>query len=176
MKKNAIILLIMIFMFLFFGCVQSVSPDEGYLRIHIRANSNYPCDQEVKLVVRDSLVKYLSPLLSEAQNKEDAEKIVISHIPVIEKATDELLYSCGYFYGCEVKVDTEYFGKRRYENVVLEEGYYRAVIVNLGTGKGNNWWCVAFPPLCFTYDDYENVNYKSILLEVVKKYSDKEGK
>ena len=89
---------------------------------------------------------------------------------------DELLYSCGYYYGCEVYVDTEYFDKRSYENLTLEEGYYKAIIVNLGTGKGKNWWCVAFPPLCFTSEDYDNVNYKSILYEIVKKYSDKEKK
>ena len=176
MKKNAVILLVIIlFLVAASGCVRTITPSDGYLRIHIRASSNASCDQEIKLVVRDSLVKYLSPLLSEAQTRKEAEQIITGHIYEIEKATNELLYSCGYFYGCEVRVDTEYFERRRYENLVLEEGYYRAVIVNLGTGKGDNWWCVAFPPLCFTYDDYENVNYKSILAEVVKKYLDEEG-
>ena len=176
MKKNIALILILILLAFAAGCVQTISPSDGYLRIHIRANSNLDCDQEVKLAVRDSLVKYLTPLLSEAETRIDAEKIILSRITEIEKITNELLYSCGYFYGCNATVDTEYFEERSYGDLVLKEGYYRAVILNLGTGEGKNWWCVAFPPLCFTSDDYDNINYKSILLEVVKKYSEKEEK
>ena len=76
-----------------------------------------------------------------------------------------------------MRVDTEYFETRSYGDLTLDEGYYRAVIVELGTGEGKNWWCVAYPPLCFTLsENYENINYRSILYEVVKKYLDKEGK
>lgn len=180
MKKNALFVLTLMTMVLtlifMFGCIEYGTDEDDYLRIHIRANSNLPCDQEVKLAVRDSLVQYLSPLLSEARTREEAEKIIISHIPEIETVTNELLYSCGYYYGCEAEVNTEYFEKKRYGNLELEAGYYRAVILNLGTGEGQNWWCVAFPPLCFTSDDYDNINYKSILYEIIKKYSKKEGK
>lgn len=177
MKKNIAICTLIIFtLLLLFGCVGIGRENPDFLRIHIRANSDSQCDQEVKLTVRDSLIGYLSPLLRNAKTRNSAEKIIIAHKDGIEKAVDELLYSCGYYYGCEVYVDTEYFDKRSYENLTLEEGYYKAIIVNLGTGKGKNWWCVAFPPLCFTSEDYDNVNYKSILYEIVKKYSDKEKK
>ncbi len=175
MKKNIAVLLVVIIMVLMlFGCVTKAMPNPDFLRIHIRANSNAQGDQEVKLAVRDSLIGYLSPLLRNAKTRKEAEKIVLSHAVDIERAVDELLYSCGYFYGCSLVVDTEYFEKRTYENLTLEEGFYRAIILNLGTGNGKNWWCVAFPPLCFVSEDYDNVVYKSILYEIVKKYSEKE--
>ena len=79
MKKNALFILTLMTMLLtlifMFGCIEYGTNEDDYLRIHIRANSNLPCDQEVKLAVRDSLVQYLSPLLSEARTREEAEKI-----------------------------------------------------------------------------------------------------
>lgn len=152
-------------------------PDETYLRIHIRANSDEKSDQEIKLAVRDEMIEYLSPLLSPASSRREAEKIVLSHREELRNATDEFLTKCGFDYGCEVSVRTEYFDERSYGDLTLSEGYYRAVVVELGSGLGKNWWCVAFPPLCFTLDEnYENAVYKSYLYEIVKKYLQKEGK
>lgn len=148
-----------------------------YLRIHIRANSDLDADQEVKLVVRDSVIEYLSPFLCKVKTRKEAENVVLSHVNELQRQIDELLYSCGFFYGCSVRVDTEFFEKRSYGDLTLDAGYYRAVIVDLGTGEGHNWWCVAFPPLCFTLsENYENAQYRSILYDVVKKYLDKEEK
>lgn len=170
MKKLLSILFLILFLFpCLAGC--SEKEDPNYLRIHIRANSDSPDDQEIKLVVRDSVVEYLSPLLQSAKTRQEAEKIVLSHVDKLEKQIDELLFSCGYFYTCSVRIDTEFFEEKTYGDLTLEKGYYRAVIVALGTGEGKNWWCVAFPPLCFALgEDYQNIQYKSIVYEVVKKY------
>lgn len=177
--KRKIVLLFCLILFcssLFCGCLkEKENPD--YLRIHIRANSDRKQDQEVKLVVRDSVIAYLSPFLQKAATRQEAEEIVLSRVNELRKEIDELLYSCGFFYGCDIRVDTEYFDTRSYGELTLTEGYYRAVIVDLGDGEGHNWWCVAFPPLCFTLsEDYENIQYKSIVYEVVRKYLEREGK
>ncbi len=37
-----------------------------------------------------------------------------------------------------------------YGNITLAAGKYDAVKIIIGEGKGKNWWCVLFPPLCFT--------------------------
>ena len=150
-------------------------PIDGILRIHIRASSDSSSDQEVKLVVRDSVIEFLSPYLEKAKDSSDAEKIVRNLSSKMKNMIDEVLYSCGFFYGCEINIGTEFFEKKSYGEFTFESGYYRAVIVNLGTGKGRNWWCVAFPPLCFTLgEDYENINYKSILWEIIKKERENE--
>ena len=68
---------------------------------------------------------------------------------------------------------SEYFPTRCYDDVVLESGEYDSLIVELGSGTGDNWWCVAYPPLCFvnaTDDGTENVVYRSKLLEIIKSF------
>ncbi|MBR1624761.1 MAG: stage II sporulation protein R [Clostridia bacterium] len=157
------------------GCEEKV--DGKYLRIHIRANSDGAEDQEIKLVARDGVIEYLTPFLSDARNRREAERIVLDHKEGISSVVNETLSRCGFTYGCNVRVGTEFFDERTYGDLTLPEGYYRAVIVELGSGEGKNWWCVAFPPLCFTLDEgYKNMQYKSILYEIVKKYLKREGK
>lgn len=178
-KKVCIVLFIGIFLvsvfMCFFGC--DALADETYLRIHIRANSNEKADQEIKLAVRDGVIGYLSPLLSDAKTRKQAERIVLSHQSDLQEFIDEYLLQCGFSYRSAVSVRTERFDERTYGTLTLPEGYYRAVIVDLGTGEGKNWWCVAFPPLCFTLDEnYENATYKSFLYEIIRKYLAKEGK
>lgn len=175
-KVFSFLCLSMLFLCALGGCLQQ-RENSDYLRIHIRANSDRNVDQEVKLVVRDCVIDYLSPLLQSAKTRSEAEHIVLTHVPELENEIDELLYSCGFFYGCNVVIDTEFFDKRSYGELTLDEGYYRAIIIDLGTGKGHNWWCVAFPPLCFTLsENYDNIQYRSIVCDVVKKYLEKEEK
>jgi stage II sporulation protein R len=175
MKKIiAAFIVILMLLCALIGCAQAANSDTDYLRIHIRADSNEKADQEIKLVVRDSVIEYLSPYLSKAENAVQAEKIVKAHAEDLEAMIDELLFSCGFTYTAHVVIDTEYFEKNTYGDLVLDSGYYRAVIVNLGSGSGKNWWCVAYPPLCFTLgEDYDNVNYKSILYEIIKNKENK---
>ena len=69
------------------------------------------------------------------------------------------------------RVSCEYFPSRNYNGTIFEADYYDALIVNLGSGEGNNWWCVAYPPLCFVGEETGgNVVYKSKLLELINKY------
>ena len=73
------------------------------------------------------------------------------------------------------KIDKEKFPTRSYENVTLEEGVYDALIIELGSGKGDNWWCIVYPPLCFVNKsdvDAQNIQYQSYLIEIIKKYFD----
>ena len=125
----------------------------------------------------EKIMMMFTPFLSDARNRREAERIVLDHKEGISSVVNETLSRCGFTYGCNVRVGTEFFDERTYGDLTLPEGYYRAVIVELGSGEGKNWWCVAFPPLCFTLDEgYKNMQYKSILYEIVKKYLKREGK
>ena len=66
------------------------------------------------------------------------------------------------------KLNNEYFPTRAYDDLVLENGYYDALIIELGSGKGDNWWCVVYPPLCFA-DCTQKIEYKSKFLEIINK-------
>lgn len=142
------------------GCGQAA---EDPIRIHIRANSNTAADQSVKLLVRDNVVSYLTPKLENAADKSDAYEIISGSLTKINGIAKEVLNKNGFSYGATVRLNNEYFPARSYDGVVFDSGWYDALIVELGTGEGDNWWCVAYPPLCFYGND--SVEYTSLIKE-----------
>ena len=146
---------------------------EEYLRIHVRANSDSEEDQAVKYAVRDEIVNLLAPLVISCENKKALQNALKSHIPDIERTAESVLLERGFNYGCSAAVTAENFPARIYGDVTLEEGYYDALIVNLGSGKGDNWWCVVYPPLCFTGTGGGEFGYKSRIAEIIRKWREK---
>ena len=151
------------------GCTKD---NEGVVRIHIRANSNSVDDQEIKLCVRDSVIDYITPLIAECNNSEDVKDILTLHLNDIQHVADGVLEHNGYDYVSKANIRNEYFPTRVYEDNVFPADYYDALIIELGCGVGDNWWCVAYPPLCFVGDDCEgdSIKYKSKLIELINKY------
>ena len=143
---------------------------EEYLRIHIRANSNEEQDQGVKYAVRDVLLDYLTPLIAECKSKKALQNTLKQHIVEIESVADGVLLSKGFDYKSKVEITAEEFPTRVYQDLTLTAGYYDAIIVNLGSGEGNNWWCVAYPPLCFTGEESGNFKYKSKIAEIISEW------
>ncbi len=144
-----------------------------YLRIHVRANSNTETDQAVKYAVKDAIVKYLTPYLAECDTKSKAEKVIKDSLGGIEAVADKMLKAEGFEYSSKAKINNEKFPTRTYGEVTLEGGYYDALIVELGDGKGDNWWCVVYPPLCFTGSGSGYV-YRSKILDIIKDFYKKE--
>lgn len=145
-------------------------PKEEYLRIHIRANSNEEQDQSVKYAVRDSIIDYLTPLIVECKTKKALQNTLKQHILELERVADGVLSNAGFDYKSKVKITAEEFPTRVYQDLTLSAGYYDAIIVNLGTGEGNNWWCVAYPPLCFTGEEGGSFKYKSKIAEIISEW------
>lgn len=141
-----------------------------YLRLHIRANSNSQEDQRVKYMVKDAIVEALIPLLSEAETKDDAKKIVSDNFEYINSVADGVLKAEGFSYSANSKITTEEFPTRTYENITLEAGEYEAVIIELGSGTGDNWWCLVYPAFCFTKTkNSTNYVYISKIWEIIEK-------
>ena len=139
------------------------------VRIHIRANSNSGGDQTVKLKVRDEITEYLTLKLEGCADKSDALKILSAEQSNLTKIAESVLKGYGYDYKASVLLKTEYFEERGYDGYTFPAGEYDALIINLGSGEGDNWWCVAFPPLCFvpTVNDGEKIVYKSWVKEIL---------
>lgn len=144
-----------------------------YVRIHIRANSDSDLDQSIKLEVRDSVVAYLVPLLKDCKNAAQAKKIIGGRLDDICAAADERLGGAGYT--AKARLCKEDFPKKSYGSLTLQAGSYDALVLELGEGVGENWWCVAFPPLCFVAQDEEGVVYKSKIMEIIQKNKDKKN-
>ena len=118
------------------------------LRLHIRANSDSEADQDLKLKVRDAVLKNTGVQFNKCTNLEEA--IIAAHDSVDEiKATaEQVVRENGYNYEIEVEIGEAYFDTREYENFTLPAGFYNSVIIKIGKAQGKNWWCVMFPSLC----------------------------
>ena len=114
------------------------------VRLHVIAASDEPEEQELKLRVRDSVLEYLAPLLEESESSEDAQSVISKNLGSIQQAASR----CAEGRRVCVTLGSEYYPTREYESFTLPAGQYRSLRVILGEGKGHNWWCVVFPPLC----------------------------
>ncbi len=123
------------------------------IRLRVIANSDSPIDQRVKLKVRDRIIKITEPLLLKVEDPAKAEKIILSNLKLIERnAADELLKN-GLRMPVKVNIGKYNFPDVRYPFGVLPAGEYKGLRVVLGEGKGKNWWCVLYPPLCLLAPD-----------------------
>ena len=143
LKLSLIFLLITIFIFI---SARSYSKNmfknisNNFLRLHVVANSDSTEDQILKYKIRDAVIDYMKPYFSNITNL--AKKI----------ATDN-----GYTYPVTVFIGNFYFPTKEYSEIILPEGYYDALKIELGDAKGQNWWCVMFPSLCII--DSNNLNF-----------------
>ncbi|MDE6035371.1 MAG: stage II sporulation protein R [Ruminococcus sp.] len=116
------------------------------LRLHILAESDNPYDQNLKLQVRDELLK--SGILNDAENLSEAENIATEKLPEIVRISENTLRKNG----CDLPVTAEitdmYFDERVYGDITMPEGDYKALRIKIGSASGHNWWCVMYPPLC----------------------------
>ncbi len=167
----SIVGIVLIFILCPMGGLASRQESE-YLRIHIRANSNSQVDQNVKYKVKDAVVDALIPLLADIDDFEEAKRVMSANFGMIENVADRVLKENGFSYGCKAQIDNEYFPTRVYDNITLKEGFYDALILRLGSGEGDNWWCLVYPAFCFTNSSNSaNIVYISKIWEKLKLYT-----
>lgn len=119
-------------------------------RLHIRANSNSPEDQATKLAVRDALLPFTSALFADCEGLPDAVRVAEDERDAITAHINSSLSDLGADYEARIRIGKEDFPERNYAGEVYPAGEYTALIVELGEGTGDNWWCVLFPSLCLS--------------------------
>ncbi|SET07830.1 stage II sporulation protein R [Anaerobranca gottschalkii] len=156
---------------------------EEILRIHIIANSNNPKDQFVKYLVRDRVLKEYSQELKNLKGIKEIEKFIGNNLQDIEDLAGNVLIENGLAYGAHGELGNFDFPTRLYLDTVYPKGQYKALKIILGEGKGDNWWCVMFPPLCLVGEIEEKgvfaepsgeiedveVEYEYFILNLLKK-------
>ncbi|MBH5320544.1 stage II sporulation protein R [Paenibacillus sp. GSMTC-2017] len=123
-------------------------PEEA-IRLRILANSDSASDQLIKRVVRDEIVKTMNSWATGPVTIEEARETIQNNMPDIERVVSNVLKSRGYTYTFTAELGMVDFPTKMYGNKVYPAGLYEALLVTIGEGKGQNWWCVLFPPLCF---------------------------
>lgn len=129
---------------------RTISSDPSQLiRLHILANSDSDEDQRIKLQVRDAVNAYMAPMLSKAPTAAAARQIVAEERENILRIAQATVLENGVDYPVSLQTGWFDFPLRSYGTFVLPAGRYEAVRILIGEGRGQNWWCVLFPPLCF---------------------------
>lgn len=155
-KKIIALCVIFSVIFLYAGAVSvkhnediKESIEQKLIRLHVVANSDSPEDQDLKRRVKDQIIKEMSTKLKDSKSLDQTRKIIKENIPNIEKIAQEEIKRSGKNYPVKAVLGTFSFPTKNYGPITLPAGSYEALKVVIGEGKGANWWCVLFPPLCF---------------------------
>ena len=164
MKKLLIILSIIITIL----CINKpVTIPKESIRFRIIANSDSIEDQTLKKEILNNLSKELSNT-SNLTSIEESRKYIKRELPLFTEIVDKTLKDNNSDKNFHINYGKNYFPEKTYKNVIYPEGEYESLVITLGEGKGQNFWCVLFPPLCLI--DEDNIEYKSIIKEVIDKY------
>lgn len=118
-------------------------------RLHVIANSDSVEDQNLKYKVRDELIEYMKSLSSNYSNKQEAILVAKEHINDFKQIALNVINKEGFNYDVNIDIGNFQFPTKNYGDITFPSGFYDALKVQIGNAKGQNWWCVMFPPLCF---------------------------
>ncbi len=121
---------------------------DAVVRLHVLANSDTAEDQALKLCVRDVVLLSSTELFADTTTRKQAEQKIQAALPKIQKVAEACVREQGYDYSVTAKLTEAYFSTRTYESGTFPAGRYKTVQIVIGEGKGKNWWCVMYPPLC----------------------------
>lgn len=146
--------------------VPAYNPD-NLIRLHVVAHSDSLPDQALKNRVRDAVVDAVTTVFVDVKDVDEARAIVLANLSYINEVAVGEVRACGYTYPVEVMTGQYQFPARTYnpctaghagtQSLFLPRGEYEALRVVIGDGMGANWWCVLFPPLCFTSTAHNGV-------------------
>lgn len=174
MKKFILIILALITLFIFYNKTkekESVIIPSSAIRFRILANSNSPRDQKIKEEVRDKMQEELYSILQNSKSTKEARNIINNNMDNFNNILQEEMKDKEYSYTIDYGMHE--FPEKTYKGITYEAGEYESLLVTLGEGEGDNWWCVLFPPLCLVEaeeTDTNEVEYKSFIKELIEKY------
>lgn len=124
------------------------------IRFHVRANSDSDEDQQLKLMVKNRVISYLSNEMNASTSKCDSMSYIENNLDAIEAVALEVITEQGYNYTVNAYITKEFFPTKSYGDVTIPCGEYDAFRIDIGDNSGKNWWCILYPPLCFVEGTY----------------------
>ncbi len=158
MKKIVFILFLIIILLVNNNTKSYIIPEEA-IRFRIIANSNELNDQLEKSIIKNDVEEKLREILSDVNNYDDANTVLTKNIAKIEEVVKNK--SDNY----NIKLGLNYFPEKKYKGVVYTKGLYNSLVITLGNGLGENWWCVLYPPLCFIDESKIDDNQYSFFIK-----------
>ncbi len=167
MKKIVImIFIVMVLLLLNTKNEQIIIPSDA-IRFRIIANSNNLKDQEEKIKLKNDLEPIIANILNTSKTKEETKNNINDNLNLIKKTVES--HNLDY----NLNFGQNYFPEKTYKGITYSSGNYDSLVITLGSGKGDNWWCVLFPPLCLIEaqeDNLDDYTYTSYIKELIDKY------
>lgn len=166
MKKIIVIITLLMLGVIFFN-KETYNLTEDAIRFRVIANSNSAID----ILMKEKVVSELSEVLFKNYTKEETRINIFNNVELIENKINKLFEENDYNQTFNISYGLNEFPEKEYDNVVYEEGLYESLVVEIGEGKGNNYWCFLYPSLCMV--DYEssqkNIKYESKIINMLKR-------
>ena len=170
MKKILVIIGVILFLLsINYNNKEEVFIPKDYIRFRIVSNSMNEVDLKTKQELKSYIEDYVYDIVSDAKSSEEADELLVNNLEKIGKHINQYLNSNNY----KIDYGINYFPRKVYKGVVYEEGMYKSLVITLGDGKGSNWWCVLFPPLCLL-DENEttaDVDYQLYVARIIKVFN-----
>lgn len=152
--KRFCLIIILLFIYTIicaFSYVNAVSTDiqNSVFRLHVIANSDSKEDQALKYIVRDKVIEFINTISKNTNSKEEVIDFAKNNINDIKDIAQQTVYENGYDYKVNISIGNFAFPTKTYGDISFPAGFYDALKIEIGEAKGQNWWCVMFPPLCF---------------------------
>ena len=168
--KKIIVLLffVTVLIYLTTGNTSGILIPSDAIRFRIIANSNSLEDQELKMKIREEIEPVFAQIMDSSNSKEETKKLIDQNMSKIEEIIEQ--YNVEY----TINYGNNYFPEKEYKGIIYPEGNYESLAITLGSGLGNNWWCVLFPPLCLleaSEEESSNANYTFYIKEVLERFS-----
>ena len=144
-----------------------IIPDTS-IRLRVIPNSNQPLDIHMKEQVKTYLEQDIYTVLKDTTSISKAREIITNNLPSINNNVESIFKTNNYQQTFKVNFGNNYFPKKTYHGVTYSEGEYESLVITIGNGEGDNWWCVLFPNFCLA-DISEDTEYKSYIYELMKK-------
>lgn len=167
LKKAIILLFILVVGIMFFNKEEEFIIPNNAIRFRVIANSNDTKDQQEKMVIKSEIEDEVYKLINGANNTSDVRSLIEDNMDTIKEIVDS--YDVPY----QISYGNNYFPTKNYKGVMYPAGNYESLVITLGNGLGDNFWCVLFPPLCLLDNDSEDVSdieYQFLIKNILEKF------
>lgn len=162
MKKIIVFLFVLTIIYISKSEEEIIIPTNS-IRYRIIANSDSTKDQMLKMNIKEKLDEEILPILSDSNSIEDSRLLIKDNLDnikdIVSKYTDDF----------DVNYGKNYFPEKTYKGISYDAGNYESLVITLGSGLGKNWWCVLYPPLCLIDENTNDVEYTTLVKEILNK-------
>ena len=167
-----VIILLIISLFVYINVNAEVVIPDSSIRVRVVPNSNSIVDQNMKNRIKNYISNYMTIKLNKVDNVDDARMIINDSLDELNNDIKRIFKENNYDMDFKIRFGSNYFPNKVYKGVIYNDGDYESLVVYIGKAKGDNWWCVLFPPLCLLEADENDtgeVEYRSFVREIISK-------